>query len=130
MGTTQGESCLEGTFVKTHPFEKRRAQGINILTKYADRIPVIVEKARSADKTVPDVDKKKFLVTRDMTLGQFVFVIRKRLVLAPEKAIFVFINNTIPPTSALMSDIYETHKSADGFLYMVYNGENTFGGDC
>ena len=93
MGTTQGESCREGTFAKTHPFERRRAQGMTILTKYPDRIPVIVEKSRSADKSVPDVDKKKFLVTRDMTLGQFVFVIRKRLVLSPEKAIFVFINN-------------------------------------
>jgi len=27
-----------------------------------------------------------------------------------------------------MSSIYEEHKDEDGFLYIVYSGENTFGG--
>lgn len=26
-----------------------------------------------------------------------------------------------------MSDIYEDHKDEDGFLYITYSGENTFG---
>jgi GABA(A) receptor-associated protein len=30
-------------------------------------------------------------------------------------------------TAALMSAIYEEHKDEDGFLYMTYSGENTFG---
>ncbi|KAI5447209.1 Autophagy- protein 8C-like, variant 2 [Lathyrus oleraceus] len=29
--------------------------------------------------------------------------------------------------SALMSALYEEHKDEDGFLYMTYSGENTFG---
>lgn len=29
--------------------------------------------------------------------------------------------------AALMSDIYEDHKDEDGFLYITYSGENTFG---
>jgi hypothetical protein len=32
-------------------------------------------------------------------------VIRKRIQLPPEKAIFVFVNNSLPATSALMSNI-------------------------
>ena len=28
-----------------------------------------------------------------------------------------------------MSSIYEEHKDEDGFLYMTYSGENTFGED-
>lgn len=31
------------------------------------------------------------------------------------------------PTAALMSTIYDEHKDEDGFLYIVYSGENTFG---
>ncbi|KAF3792653.1 Autophagy-related protein 8d [Nymphaea thermarum] len=27
----------------------------------------------------------------------------------------------------MMSTIYEEHKDDDGFLYMTYSGENTFG---
>ena len=29
--------------------------------------------------------------------------------------------------AALMSDIYQDHKDEDGFLYITYSGENTFG---
>jgi len=87
---------------------------------------VIVEKAEKSD--IPDIDKKKYLVPADLTVGQFVYVIRKRIKLSPEKAIFIFVNNVLPPTAALMSSIYEEHKDEDGFLYIVYSGENTFGG--
>lgn len=88
----------------------------------------------------------RYLVPADLTVGQFVYVIRKRIKLSPEKAIFIFINNVLPPTgtsipdnlynfiytsvyilAALMSNIYEERKDADGFLYITYSGENTFG---
>ena len=38
----------------------------------------------------------------DLTVGQFVYVIRKRIKLSPEKAIFIFTNNVLPPTGALL----------------------------
>jgi GABA(A) receptor-associated protein len=88
---------------------------------------VIVERAEKSD--IPDLDKKKYLVPADLTVGQFVYVIRKRIKLSPEKAIFIFVNNVLPPTAALMSSIYDEHKDDDGFLYIAYSGENTFGGD-
>jgi hypothetical protein len=31
-------------------------------------------------------------------------------------------------TAALMADVYDEHKDVDGFLYMTFSGENTFGG--
>lgn len=37
-------------------------------------------------------------------------MIRKRIKLAPEKAIFIFVDEVLPPTAALMSAIYEEHK--------------------
>jgi len=39
-------------------------------------------------------------VPADLTVGQFVYVIRKRIKLSPEKAIFIFVNNVLPPTGA------------------------------
>lgn len=86
---------------------------------------MICEKAEKSD--IAEIDKKKYLVPQDLTVGQFVYVIRKRIKLAPEKAIFIFVNNVLPPTAALMSAIYEEHKEEDGFLYITYSGENTFG---
>lgn len=69
---------------------------------------VIVERAANTD--IPDIDKKKYLVPADLTVGQFVFVIRRRIKLSPERAIFVFARNVLPPTAALMSSIYEDFK--------------------
>jgi GABA(A) receptor-associated protein len=50
-----------------------------------------------------------------------------RMKLPPEKAIFLFINNTIYHSSYLLSTIYEMNKDEDGFLYITYASENTFG---
>ncbi|CAI0648741.1 unnamed protein product [Colletotrichum noveboracense] len=89
-------------------------------------IQVICEKVEKSD--IATIDKKKYLVPADLTVGQFVYVIRKRIKLSPEKAIFIFVDEVLPPTAALMSSIYEEHKDEDGFLYITYSGENTFGG--
>uniref|UniRef100_A0A0A9B1N1 Autophagy-related protein n=1 Tax=Arundo donax TaxID=35708 RepID=A0A0A9B1N1_ARUDO len=113
------------SFKQEHELERRQNESARIREKYPDRIPVIVEKAGKSD--VPEIDKKKYLVPADLTVGQFVYVVRKRIKLSPEKAIFVFVKQTLPPTGSLMSAIYEENKDEDGFLYMTYSGENTFG---
>eukprot|EP00249_Psilotum_nudum_P018112 c26643_g3_i2 orf=483-860(+) len=113
------------SFKQEHPLEKRQSEAARIRDKYPDRIPVIVERAEKSD--IPDIDKKKFLVPADLTVGQFVYVIRKRIKLSPEKAIFIFVKETLPPTAAMISAIYEEHRDEDGFLYVTYSGENTFG---
>jgi len=113
-------------FKESHPFEKRAAESSRIRQKYPDRIPVIAEKAASS--TIPDIDKKKYLVPSDLTIAQFVYVIRKRIKLAPEAAIFIFVNNSMPPAAELMAKIYKDSADEDGFLYVTYSGESTFGG--
>ena len=107
-------------------FEKRLKESENILKKYPSRIPAIVEKFDKC-RNIDNIDKIKYLVPDDLTIGQFMFVIRKRLKLTPEKALFIFINNRLPPTHTLMKDIYDNEKDDDNFLYIQYSGENTFG---
>jgi len=53
---------------------QRRADGDKVRIRYPDRVPVIVEKSPKA--RVADVDKKKYLVPADLTVGQFIFIIR------------------------------------------------------
>lgn len=109
-----------------YSFEKRLAESTRIMKKYPDRIPVIVERAAS-DTTTQLINKNKYLVPSSLSVGQFVYVIRKRLVLPPEKAIFLFIGNILPPTASLLGTIYDEQKDSDHFLYIKYSGENTFG---
>ncbi|CAN4092109.1 unnamed protein product [Withania somnifera] len=118
-------AMAKSSFKLEHPLEKRQAESSRIREKYPDRIPVIVERTEKSD--ISDIDKKKYLVPADLTVGQFVYVVRKRINLTAEKAVFVFVKNILPPTAALMSAIYEENKDEDGFLYMTYSGENTFG---
>ena len=111
------------------PFAMRKEEASRILSKYPDRIPIIIERSEDCSNDIPVVDKKKYLVPNDITTGQFTYIIRKRIELEPEKAIFLFAGEdyTIPPSSSLISEIYNNFKDEDGFLYFTYSGENTFG---
>ncbi|KAF3837055.1 hypothetical protein F7725_004519 [Dissostichus mawsoni] len=140
-------------YKEEHPFEKRRSEGEKIRKKYPDRVPVIVEKAPKA--RIGDLDKKKYLVPSDLTVGQFYFLIRKRIHLRAEDALF-FVNNVIPPTSATMGLLYQArlifyltdhvvihvlshieilcflsisqeHHEEDFFLYIAYSDESVYG---
>jgi len=112
-------------FKEAHTFEQRKAESNRILKKYTDRIPIIVEKNEKSD--IKDIDKKKFLAPPDLTVGQFMYVVRKRINLAADTAIFLFVENTIPSTAQVLGETYANHKDEDGFLYVVYSGESTFG---
>lgn len=43
----------------------------------------------------------RYLVPRDMSVGQFIHVLSNRLHVAPGRAIFVFVKNTLPPTGII-----------------------------
>lgn len=47
--------------------------------------------------------------------------------LRPEDALFFFVNNTIPPTSATMGQLYEDNHEEDYFLYVAYSDESVYG---
>ena len=106
-------------------FYQRINETIQIRAKHPDRIPIIVEP--TTDNILPLLDKHKYLVSNEMTLGQFAYTIRKRIRLSQDQAMFLFVNNVLPPTSSTIGGVYHEHKDADGFLYLSYAGENTFG---
>ncbi len=93
---------------------------------YPDRVPVIVEK--DSKSHVPDIDRKKFLAPNDITVAKFLIEIRKHVQLDASDTIWIFVGGrTIPQPAMTMAQLYENHKDEDGFLYIVYSGENTFG---
>jgi GABA(A) receptor-associated protein len=115
------------SFEQEHELEMRIQEAKRIKDKYPDRIPVIVEKAKGSSGDLAEIDKRKFLVPQDLTMGQLVFVVRKRIKADPNIGIFLYVNKILPATDSSLSKLYEEHKSQDGFLYITYSGENTFG---
>lgn len=106
--------------------EQRQQESNRIIQKYPNRIPVIVERAAGC-KNIDNIDKNKFLVPEDLTVGQFQYVIRKRLSLDAGQALFLFIDDQLYPVTILLKKVYVENKSDDKFLYITYTGENTFG---
>jgi GABA(A) receptor-associated protein len=129
------------TFAQPMSFEMRAEESRRILSKYPNRVPVIIERAPRSD--LPEIDKKKFLVPGTMLCGEFRYIIHKHITqsaaakssmplghhqaLNAYQTIYLFVKNSSPKTGALMSEIYETLKDEDGFLYMTYAAEDTLG---
>jgi GABA(A) receptor-associated protein len=115
-----------GKYRKNVQFDERKLKAAIILKQHPDRIPVVVECSDELQAIHP-LKKNKFIVPFELTLAQFMFVIRKHMKLDPEYAIFVFINNRLHPTTSLIGTIYEKEKDEDGFMYMDVFQESTFG---
>lgn len=116
----------ESVFKKNNSFDKRKNESQRINIKYNDRVPVIVE-VNDSNKDELVLDKYKYLVPFDLTVSQFLFVIRKRIQLKAEVAMFIFFNNSLPPASETMGSVYKLYKDNDGFLYATVSLESTFG---
>jgi GABA(A) receptor-associated protein len=112
-------------FYKTRTHDERTAECKRIREKYPTRVPIVCEK--SSATTLESIDKNKFLVPEDLTLGQFSYIIRKRLTIPSEIALFLIVNNTMPTVNTQICDLLEQYGCEDGFLYIKYTGESTFG---
>ena len=122
-----GKSYLtkETPFKDRHAFHKRQEEAYRIREKYPNRIPVICE---CVGGEVPDIDRKKYLVPSDLSMAEFLYVIRKRIKIKPEQSIYLFVGDSVMVAGAQhIGSVYEEHKDLDGFLYTCYSGENTFG---
>ena len=105
--------------------QKNKKESQRILNKYPDRIPIIVNKEKIS--LLPDLKKNKYLVPKDMVISQFIFIIRKNLTLSSSEALFITINDKLCQSNKKIIDLYEEEKNEDGFLYIIYSSENTFG---
>ena len=115
------------SYISNYTLHERWSESCRIIEKYPGKVPIICERSRMTSSDCPYIDKNKYLISRDITIGQFIYILRKRMNLPPEKALFLFVGGMIPPSSYMLGVIYDAYKSEDGFLYITYSYENTFG---
>lgn len=116
------------SYKEKHSFADRAEESRRVLTKHRDRIPIIVEVAKSALREFPSLAKHKYLVPTGMTVGQFLYTLRKQIVIPATTAVFLFVNGgQLPPTSLLIGQLYQKYKDDDGFLYTTLHNESVFG---
>jgi GABA(A) receptor-associated protein len=130
-------SNIKISYKNNHTIEERKSETLKIKNKYSDKIPVIVTKDPSSQ--LNNITKEKYLVPFNMTIGQFMSVIREKTSIGQEQAINIFLidynnNNILASTSASFESLYIqyvekeiNHKNYDGYIYLIYTGENVFG---
>ena len=111
---------------KKKSFDKRFKECNYMMGKYPESICCIIEKSNNCKKLC-ELKKNKYIIPRDLTISQIIYIIRKRITLDSRLSIFIYINNKIPTSNSKLYEIYEENKDEDGFLYIKYAGENTFG---
>ena len=112
---------------QTHTFEKRRDAAAAVRKQYPHRVPVVCQRAASSKLEAPR--KTRYLVPRSLTVQQFLFVVRRNAKLSSHQALFLFTgdDHTLAAGTTTIGDLDETRRDADGFVYIFYAEENTFG---
>lgn len=115
-------------FKNKRDFEKRLEETTNIKIKHPSKCPVVVQRSHK-ETEIEEIDRNKFLVPPEMSLHGLLYIIRKRLRLHNDsQALYLFTEKGVLfTTNILVSQVYDTQKDDDGYLYLFYNSENTFG---
>lgn len=104
--------------------ERRRYESLRVRETHPNHRPVIVSPG-SVLHTL--IDRDKYLVPADLTMAQFIYVLRRRLKLEPAQALFLTCNWTLLHGTMTVTELYDRHVDPDGFLYVTYSFENAFG---
>ncbi|XP_073342765.1 microtubule-associated protein 1 light chain 3 gamma [Pagrus major] len=107
--------------------ETRKHEVCSIRSKFPNKLPVIVERYMR-EKTLPLLDKTKFLVPFELTLGQFLCLLRNKIDLDSTQALFLLVSEkSMSCMSSSMREVYSRYRDTDGFLYITYASQEMFG---
>ena len=113
-------------FKEENSLAKRSSESLKILSKWPDKVPIIMEK--SANSRVEDFPKNKFLCPADYSVHQFLSSVRKKINVGKDTALFVFINGTeLAAGDTSMSVLYQLKRDDDGFLYILLSDQEVMG---
>ncbi|XP_032955640.1 microtubule-associated proteins 1A/1B light chain 3C [Rhinolophus ferrumequinum] len=126
MQTPQKSPSLR-PFKQRKSLATRQEEVAGIRAKFPNKIPVVVERY-SREKFLPPLDKTKFLVPQELTVAQFLSIIRSHMVLGATEAFYLLVNSkSTVSMSMTMAEIYRDYRDEDGFVYMTYASQEMFG---
>jgi hypothetical protein len=100
----------------------------NLLTKYPDRVPIVL-----SSKTYIKGNPLRFIVPLNLTVTQFMVLLRTKIELKQEEAIFIFVKDIqtgqdiMVQSSVTMESLYSQYKDKDNLLNLFFEKEAVFG---
>lgn len=108
-------------------FATRKEESRKLLDSHPDKIPIIIEPQVSGSNGFK-LEQNKFLVPKMYTFHEFVFHIRKRLLLKNSESLFLTVaGNNFPAMNRTLNSVYAEYQDADGFLYVSYSSQPVWG---
>ena len=97
-------------------------------TKYPNKVPIVVEPITGGNVAFV-LDKKKYLVPNNRTLGWFMAYLRRYHItkLQEGDGLYTVVGNTIPGSNCVLGELLNTHGDEDGLLQLEIHLESCFG---
>ncbi len=109
------------------PVSKKKIE--EMLIKHPNRVPIII-----SSTSFKEHGQHRFIVPNNITICEFMKILRNKVSLKPEDAIFIFVNDKslknnaiMVPSSASVESIYNQYKDQNLILNLIYEKEAVFG---
>ncbi|XP_068246097.1 microtubule-associated proteins 1A/1B light chain 3A-like isoform X1 [Palaemon carinicauda] len=108
-------------------FVNRKDEASVIRSEFPGKIPVVVERW-AKENHLPYSNRMKFLVPQEITMSQFLHIVRNRLSINSTMSLYLLVNNTtLVSLSKTLAEVYRESHDDDGFLYVTYASQEVFG---
>lgn len=98
-----------------------RRKARRLMSRHPEHLPVIII-------TNIKMSKYKFLPHKESTIAFLLTTLRGYMPkIKPAQGLILTVNNTMPPLSSTIEEIYKDHASPDEYLHLSVTVENMFG---
>jgi len=125
---------MDYEFKINRSFEERVKNSSKLKKRHPGYVPIVIEKYGDRKMLRNESDEIKLMISLKDNLSNVITHLRNMLlkngILSgdPKKAITLFINGTtLVPVNLCLLEIHDKYKDDDGFIYMNYCEEATFG---
>jgi len=88
---------------------------------------VLIKATRGRGCTLPALRRSHLMVPKTLTVGHLLHILRNRLAISADVAVFLFVDGVIPPCSQLIGHLDASNREEHDILHIEYASENAFG---
>ena len=105
--------------------EERKSISDHLLNNYPNMVPIHISRKFNYEKKIK---KNKFLTPRNMTLNNFILIIRQKIIIDQYKSLCICHKDKLLNINDTLGFLFDNYKNkTDNILYLFYITETSFG---